>query len=192
MNLSDVKRVAKEKTNGKKMEVWGAILIVGIVNGAITRLVDEEILLFLLTFLTYPLQVGFIKYVLNLYRGKEADIHDIFDEYKNYKVIILTSLLMTVILTCGYILFFVPGIIWTLGYAFVYYLIADGVTGSPKEILKKSKEMMNGYKMDYFLLNLSFIGWIILGIFTFGILYIWLIPYMTFAEIEFYERIRTK
>ena len=192
MNLSDIKRVAKEKVNGKKMEIWGVMLLVGLVNGAITGLVDEGIIAMLLSFLTYPLQVGYIKYMLNLYRGKEVDIPDLFDEYKNYKVIILTSLLMGIILVCGYILFIVPGIIWTLAYSFVYFLIADGVTGTPKEILKNSKDMMNGHKMDYFLLNLSFVGWIILGMFTFGILYIWLIPYMAFAEIEFYERIRAK
>jgi len=152
--------------------------------------VEEGILAYLLSFLICPLQVGFVKYTLNIYRGKETDIPDLFDEYKNYKVIILSALLSSIIVTCGYFLFIIPGIIWALSYSLVNYLLADGVTGSPKEILKKSKDMMNGYKMDLFLLNLSFIGWFILGMFTLGILYIWLIPYMAFAEIEFYERIK--
>ena len=49
---------------------------------------------------------------------------------------------------------------------------------------------MRGHKLELFLLRLSFIGWIILGIFTLGILYIWLAPYMSVAQAEFYERIK--
>lgn len=50
--------------------------------------------------------------------------------------------------------------------------------------------MMNGYKLEFFILKLSFLGWIILGIFTFGILYLWLIPYMNVTEANFYNEIK--
>ena len=49
---------------------------------------------------------------------------------------------------------------------------------------------MNGHKMDYFILNLSFFGWAILGIFTFGLLYLWLIPYMQVTFANFYNEIK--
>ena len=53
--------------------------------------------------------------------------------------------------------------------------------------------MMNGYKFDYFIFQLSFIGWQILCAITFGIAYIYVIPYFTFANIVYYEKIeRTK
>ena len=49
---------------------------------------------------------------------------------------------------------------------------------------------MNGYKMDYFMLVLSFFGWLLLGIFTLGILYIWLVPYMNVTFILYYEELK--
>ena len=65
----------------------------------------------------------------------------------------------------------------------------DGNT-NPMDCIRKSKEMMNGYKMDYFMLVLSFFGWLLLGIFTLGILYIWLVPYMNVTFILYYEELK--
>ena len=61
---------------------------------------------------------------------------------------------------------------------------------SVREILSKSFDMMEDYIVDYFVLIFSFIGWMILGVFTFGILYLWLIPYMLVTLSNFYEKIK--
>ena len=71
-----------------------------------------------------------------------------------------------------------------------YYILLDNENMTALEAIRKSKEMMNGHKMDFFMLNLSFLGWIILGIFTFGILYLWLAPYMSTAQANFYNAIK--
>ena len=60
------------------------------------------------------------------------------------------------------------------------------------DTIKKSKELMKGHKWEFFLLNLSFIGWIILGVFTLGILYLWLIPYMSVTMCNFYNELVAK
>ena len=52
--------------------------------------------------------------------------------------------------------------------------------------------MMNGYKLDYFIFELSFIGWYFLGAITFGIAYIYVIPYFTFANTLYYQRLKEK
>ena len=44
---------------------------------------------------------------------------------------------------------------------------------------------MNGHKMDFFVLQLSFIGWHILAVFTLGLLEIWIVPYQKTAETKF-------
>jgi len=51
-------------------------------------------------------------------------------------------------------------------------------------------ELMNGNKWAAFVLDLSFIGWAILCCFTFGIGYLWLIPYIQLAQCEFYEDLK--
>lgn len=58
------------------------------------------------------------------------------------------------------------------------------------EAIKKSSEMMRGYKTDYFLLQLSFIGWGFLCLFTFGIGFLWLSPYVKTSNAVFYRELK--
>ena len=64
------------------------------------------------------------------------------------------------------------------------YVLAENKGMSATECINASKEMTNGHKMDLFVLSLSFIGWMMLGSITFGLAYIWVMPYMnaTFAN----------
>ena len=73
----------------------------------------------------------------------------------------------------------------------VTFIVIDTDT-SGSDSLRKSREMMKGYKMDYFIFQLSFIGWHILAVFTLGILYIWLVPYITVAETIYYDKLKEK
>ena len=77
-----------------------------------------------------------------------------------------------------------------ISFSQVLFILNDEPKLSVSKILSKSFDMMEDYVIDYFLLILSFIGWFILGIFTLGILYIWLIPYVTVTCAIFYEKIK--
>ena len=70
------------------------------------------------------------------------------------------------------------------------FILNDDPKLNSRQALSKSFDMMEDYVVDYFLLVLSFIGWIILGLFTFGLLYIWLVPYMYLTMAYFYEHIK--
>ena len=70
------------------------------------------------------------------------------------------------------------------------FILNDNPKLNSREVLSMSFDMMEDYVVDYFLLLLSFIGWIILGLFTFGLLYIWLVPYMYLTMAYFYEHIK--
>lgn len=48
---------------------------------------------------------------------------------------------------------------------------------------------MRGWKMELFTLDLSFLGWILLGACTMGILYVWITPYMSATEANFYDEV---
>ena len=71
----------------------------------------------------------------------------------------------------------------------IYFICIDNPNLSAIETLKKAKKLMKGYKMNYFVFKLSFIGWNILAILTFGILYIWLVPYMVIAKTMYYDNL---
>lgn len=101
-------------------------------------------------------------------------------------------MLLTVI---GFILYIVA-IIWltvrTLLYALTTYIAFDNPNMSAIEVVNESARMMKGNRWKFFLLDLSFIGWAILAVFTLGIGYLWLLPYMQVAIVCFYEHLLGK
>ncbi|MCL2740461.1 MAG: DUF975 family protein [Oscillospiraceae bacterium] len=84
------------------------------------------------------------------------------------------------------LLLFIPGIIKAMSYAAAPYILAANPKLTGQEALNESKRIMEGHKMDLFVFYLSFIGWILLMIPTFGLLGIWLIPYLSTAEANFF------
>lgn len=90
----------------------------------------------------------------------------------------------------GFILFIVSTI-WLIVKSYYYklaFLIAiDNPDMTCKEAVLKSEELMQNRRWKLFCLEFSFIGWAILALFTFGIGYIWLLPYIQFATISFYK-----
>ena len=83
-----------------------------------------------------------------------------------------------------------PGIVKSLAYAQTPYILLDNPKLSTVEAIHLSREMMFGYKGKLFLLLLSFIGWGILCIFTCGVGFLWLAPYMQSSMAAFYEDVR--
>ena len=72
----------------------------------------------------------------------------------------------------------------------VYYILYENEEMPVLDIFAKSMDLIEDYKIDYVMLNLSFIGWTILGLFTFGLLHLWLIPYMLVANTNFYYELK--
>lgn len=95
-----------------------------------------------------------------------------------------------VLILLGFILYLVS-FIWVIMKSYYYSLAqiiaADDENLNTTEAIEKSYNLMKGNRGKLFILELSFIGWAILGIFTLGIGYLWLFPYMQFAEIAFYK-----
>lgn len=77
-------------------------------------------------------------------------------------------------------------VVITLAFTPVFYMMLDFPNYTVKDILKKSIEVMKGNKMRYFLLDLSFIPWMFVGILTCGIGLLWIIPYMNMTSTNFY------
>ncbi len=130
---------------------------------------------------------GITSYFLKTSRNEEVSYKELFSKTNLWFAFIAITFFVGLFVTLWSILFVIPGIIATFAYKMVYYIKLDNPDMSTFEVIKKSKELMRGHKLDFFILQLSFIGWIILGVFTLGILYIWLIPYMAVSECNFYN-----
>ena len=145
------------------------------------------------TLLIVPLTTGVAFVFLNMMRGIKPQVKDAFSKYSIFGKCILTDIYTSVIIALWTLLLIVPGIIAAYGYALVPYIICDDENLSVTETAILSKEMMNGHKMELFVLHLSFIGWSLLSIFTFGILEIvYVTPYRNAAIAEFYQRVKAE
>lgn len=143
------------------------------------------------TIILIPMQYGYvIAHLRSSRQDLPAEVGDLFIGFKQFWKVLGAMLLMTLIVFIGCIFFIIPGVILALAYALVPFLLYDEPELSIADTLKKSREMMNGHKGTLFLLYLSFIGWMLLGILTFFIGYLWLMPYMQMTEYKFYEEIK--
>lgn len=90
------------------------------------------------------------------------------------------------------ILFIIPGFIKGYSYAMTPYILKDKFAAGQTDIgateaITESRHLMDGHKMDLFVLDLSFIGWGLLGIITFGIGFIWIVPSYRQTKANFYR-----
>ncbi len=74
-------------------------------------------------------------------------------------------------------------------YTLANYIGNDNPEMTGKEAVEKSAELMKGHRWEYFVLSLSFLGWAILASFTWGIGYLWLVPYIQVTTVKFYEHV---
>jgi uncharacterized membrane protein len=79
-----------------------------------------------------------------------------------------------------------------LAYSLTPYILKDYPELSANQAINLSMKMMKGHKFDLFWLFLSFIGWSILCIFTLGIGYLWLMPYMMTTMAAFYQEVKAE
>ena len=137
-----------------------------------------------------PMALGFALFWLSLSRNQDAKLEQLFSGFNRFGTAFVAYLLMTIFTLLWMLLLIIPGIIAAYSYAMTYYIIIDDNSISASEAIKKSKKMMNGNKMKLFFLLCRFIGWALLCSLTFGIGYLWLIPYMQLSFAKFYEDIK--
>lgn len=135
-----------------------------------------------------PVSYGVGKYYIDQQRGLKPKFESMFDGFPLYGKTFVTGLLEQLFIFLWSLLLVIPGIIKGYSYAMVKYVMVD-FDLSGEEAITKSRELMDGYKWKLFTLELSFIGWIILSAFTFGIGSILLAPYIEAAEAEFYAEL---
>lgn len=133
---------------------------------------------------------GFTNFFLKISRGEEATNNELFSKMNMFWKYIIASIIIGVAVMVGFILFIIPGIILALAFSQTMLILLDNPEMSVTDAMKLSYNMMMGHKMDYLVLQLSFMGWAFLMIFTLGIGYFWLIPYMTVTECIFYNKIK--
>ncbi len=120
----------------------------------------------------YPFEVGSCRFYMDAHYKKPEYRTLIFGFEKNYLNVILIQFLRHLKVFLWSLLLIVPGVIKNYETFMVPYLLAENPDIDRHEVFRLSREMMNGNKLNLFLLNLSFIGWLMLATLTSGIAYI--------------------
>ena len=144
--------------------------------------------------LLIPMGWGFAVAFLRNGRGTDDpfNVSRLFDGYKEFVRIFTTLFLSSVYTFLWTLLLIVPGIIKSLSYAMTPYILADNPELDNNKAIELSMAMMDGHKMDLFLMNLVFLLWGLLCILTLGIAYFWLCPYMYASYAKFYEEVKAE
>ena len=139
-----------------------------------------------------PLSFGLTLIFLSLARGKESvDFGDLFNGFTDggFVRLLLLGLLQNIFIFLWSLLFIIPGIVKTYSYSMSYYLAIDHPDWDWKQCIDESRRIMDGNKWKLFVLDLSFIGWYIVGMLACGIGVLWVYPYNEAARAEFYQEL---
>ena len=182
---------------------WGNFVAITFVYGfiiGITQVLsgdkDSPAILILigivLSILALPLTWGYQTLFLGAVRGGEATAKDMFEGYNKelFSRVLTTTLLYYVYVFLWSLLLLIPGCIKSYSYAMTPYILKDNPEMKNNAAIEESMRMMDGHKLELFLLDLSFIGWAILSILTCCIGFLWLVPYMNMARVNFYEDLK--
>ena len=137
--------------------------------------------------------LGYVKFNLNLVDYKPATFAQLFSEFHRLGTGFLMQLLRMVYTFLWSLLFVIPGIYASYGYAMTPYILLENPEMTANEAITKSKELMDGNRWRLFCLEISFIGWALLAaLFTLGIGVLWLVPYMEASFAAFYREIKAE
>ncbi|MGT2907741.1 DUF975 family protein [Streptococcus dentiloxodontae] len=162
-----------------------------VISGTYHISLSTRALQFVVSILAASISLGFLHLVDN--RRDSDSFSAAFAGFREQRVgsFLLTWLLKWVFTSLWTLLFVIPGIIKSYSYAMSFYIVDDlkrqGKDISATEAITKSRRLMDGHKFDLFVLDLSFLGWSILCLFTAGIGYLWLAPYVQTTRSEFYR-----
>ena len=152
---------------------WLYALLVSLIAGAVIG--------FTSSFIIGILVIGIVNIGLNkyyLYRSRKSI------KFDNFAVLIdgvkgdvggniILGLLVTLFTFLWSLLFVIPGIVKAYSYSMAYFIKIDHPEYTATQAIDESRRIMNGNKMKLFLLDLSFIGWMIVGSLCFGIGVLW-------------------
>ena len=187
MFAKDYRQRAWQSLNGH----WGPMAIICLVYILLSFVLSYTYIGSLL--LSGVLMIGLASASLSVLRAGDARVEYLFDGFKgNLTNALVASVLYNLFIFLWSLLFVIPGIVKTYSYAMTFYILRDNPNMSANDAITASRKMMDGNKFRLFCLHFSFIGWIILSAFTFGILMLWVAPYMQTAQAAFYEDLCAK
>lgn len=199
----DFRMIARDSLRGHWAPVIGVSFLAFLTGAEITmstsfiytllNIADESILIFAINIIRLAIgslvSLGLMQYNLTLIDKKPAYWKQLFCHTSIWGKAIWLQVRTGIFILVWMLLLIIPGIVKSYSYSMAGFIMSENPEISAKEAMEMSMKMMDGNKFRLFCLRLSFIGWMLLGILTFGIGFLWIIPYMNAATAAFYDEV---
>lgn len=183
---------AQELGSSIEESITSADILTAIVVFVVAFLVIMFVSYLLSVFANEPITVGLKKSYLELMNGT-MNLDNICNGFtKNYKNVVKASAIKWAYILIGTLCFYIPGIVFYYRYMMVPYILAENPDIDPARALSISRMMMKGNKLKAFILQLSFIGWWLLGCLACGFGTLFVMPYYLMTETELYCELRNQ
>lgn len=192
---SEYRRRAREALDGNIFgNTWLLMVLVTVVSSAILGATNVIPVIGLLI-LMGPVSMGVASYTLHMVRrtDKKNKIEPLLDGFRgSVATNILVGVLTGLFTFLWSLLFVIPGIVKAIAYSQVYYIALEHPEYDANQCITESRKMMNGHKWQYFCLQFSFIGWLIVGSLCCGVGTLWVSAYMSAANAAFYDDLKNQ
>ena len=134
-------------------------------------------------------------YYISFKNAPEDDkpgIRTFFDGFNYWFIALCACLWQRLWITLWTLCFVIPGLIKTIAYSQMFYILAENPDISVRKALRMSIYMTQGHKSELFMMYLSFLGWFLLSAITFGILFVWTLPYMQLTAVNAYYYLKSQ
>ena len=192
MDRKQLKAQAKAQIKDKIGILIAVTLVIGAITGAASFLASliPGVGMVVSIILTPAFALSTVRIYLMVVRGGTPEIKDSFSGFDDFFSAFKVTLLVGLYTFLWSLLFIVPGIIKGYSYSMSLFVLAENKGKSARECIAESKAMMEGRKMELFVLDLSFIGWYLLCSLTCGLAFLYVTPLVNAALANFYEEIK--
>lgn len=182
---SEIRAEARVDLEGNWVQAILACLVYGIVQSAAAGIAGIGNLI-----VGGPVELGLASWFLTRKRGGNPQLEEVFSGFRYFESTIVLYIVRTIVVALWSLLLIIPGIVAALKYSMAFYILKDNPELTGMEAFRRSAELTEGNKGRLFDLYIGFLGWFILCIFTLGIGFLWLFPYIKMAEAGFYEDLK--
>ena len=187
-----LKEAAKSQIKGKIGVLFLITLITGFITGTasviLSRVPGGSLIASVVVTPAFTLSI--LRVYLGVIKGMYPTVGDAFCGFDDFWSAFKVTFLVALFTFLWSLLFVIPGVIKSYSYSMATYILAENKGKPALECIKESKTITEGYKMDLFVLDLSFLGWSFLCIITLGIAGIWVIPYMRATYTNAYKSLK--
>ena len=165
------------------------VLIKGFMPGYAFLMISEILISVLVM---APIVVGITRWFIRSRETAKVKVNICFSSFKGsvYFKTVGSMLYYNIWLILWFMLFYIPGIIKSYSYRMIPYILADNPEIGAKRALKLSNQMTRGHKFEIFILDLSFIGWYLLGLMACCIGVVAVTPYVNATMAELYDTLK--